>query len=199
MQYKIYLLTKCKRIPINIEFSCDILNFVSSKINAGQVNFLNISICSWCSIVYTDVYLHLHDYWRCYPGLIPEQCCPLQLSSGQSWGSQKGFRHSSAPVNFQLLPWSCVIWKSLSMQGVFESQYRRALSAGNTARSRMYMHFQKLLYQSGVKADINVKIEKHKLNLIQLRECSANNNDQRALAELPRPMRCRVSTCLLFP
>ena len=60
MQYKIYLLTKCKRIPINIGFSCDILNFLSSKINAGKINFLNISICSWCSIVYTDVYLHLY-------------------------------------------------------------------------------------------------------------------------------------------
>jgi hypothetical protein len=41
-------------------------------------------------------------------------------------------------MNFQLPPWSCVI------SGQVESQYRRALSAGNTARSRMYMHFQKL-------------------------------------------------------
>ena len=39
----------------------------------------------------------------------PRTMLPLQLSSGQSWRYQKGFRHSSHPVNFQLLPWSCVI------------------------------------------------------------------------------------------
>jgi hypothetical protein len=31
------------------------------------------------------------------------------------------------------------------MQGMFELQYQRALSSGNTAHSRMYMHFQKCL------------------------------------------------------
>ncbi len=50
-------------------------------------------------------------YYWCW---IPEQCFPLQSSSGWYLGFQKVFHHSSHPVNFLLLPWFCVISSKFS-------------------------------------------------------------------------------------
>ncbi len=51
----------------------------------------------------------LCQYLHCYWGWIQEQCYPCQVSSGQCWGYQKGFRHSSHPVISLLLTRSCEI------------------------------------------------------------------------------------------